>query len=133
MASGRRQPASSSLKFATVRDPSELDDGFDSFVGSVRSSRTSLSPTQSKSSSSVVRRSRAPEEVLSDAQRAFAMYKPAWFQPYTMIPLGLLMIALTWTMMGSMPAVIVTTVVSFWWYVFLVEYPRFVLGQVDEE
>jgi len=61
------------------------------------------------------------------------MYKPAWFQPYTMIPLGLLMIALTWTMMGSMPAVIVTTVVSFWWYVFLVEYPRFVLGQVDEE
>mmetsp|Transcript_1831 Transcript_1831/g.3273 ORF Transcript_1831/g.3273 Transcript_1831/m.3273 type:complete len:157 (-) Transcript_1831:108-578(-) len=77
--------------------------------------------------------SRSIECIVNDAMRAFAMYKPAWYQPYTIIPAGCLLIAASWTLARGVPAVLTTGSVWLWWFISLVEYPRFVLGKTLDE
>lgn len=73
--------------------------------------------------------SRPWNQVVSDAQRAFSLYKPAWYQPYTILPVGALTIVAAWLLVRGLPAVLVTGAVWLWWYVVLIEYPVFVLNQ----
>ncbi len=79
----------------------------------------------------LIRASRSPAEIVQDAQDVYSKEKPPWCQPWTILGTGSAVIAVSWTTLHGLAAILAvgaTGAVLAWWYLFLVVYPLSVLN-----